>query len=58
MRSLNRKGKSDGVTNEDAKVVAAIHTVITESTWAEIMEYEELHARSVGEIQMPQISTF
>ena len=44
MRALHRKGKSTGVSHDDAKVVAAIHTVVTESTWAEIMEYEELHA--------------
>jgi hypothetical protein len=43
MRALHRKGKANGVSAEDVKVVAAIHTVVTESTWAQIMEYEELH---------------
>jgi hypothetical protein len=47
MRALNRKGKATGVTTDEVKVVAAVHTVVTESTWSEIMEYEELHAKYV-----------
>jgi hypothetical protein len=44
MRALQRKGKAEGVTQEDAKVVTAIHSVVTETTWAAIMEYEQMHA--------------
>ena len=44
MRALQRKGKAEGITQDDAKVVTAIHSVVTETTWAAIMEYEQMHA--------------
>ena len=42
-RALERKGKANNITTEDVKVVAAIHSVVTETTWKGILEYENLH---------------
>jgi hypothetical protein len=47
MRALHRKKKADGISQDEVRVVSAIHSVVTETTWAAIMEYESLHSRYV-----------
>lgn len=44
-RALMRKDKP--IQAEDASAVAAVHVAVTDNTWAGIMEYEQLHAKSV-----------
>ena len=43
--------KNKGLEKEDAPAMHETHVAVTESTWAQIMEYENLHSRcdrSVG----------
>lgn len=45
-RALMRKEKP--IQAEDATAVAAVHVAVTDNTWAGVMEYESLHAKSVA----------
>eukprot|EP01084_Bolivina_argentea_P106878 191143_1 len=43
-RALQRKNKP--IDKEDALSVAAIHAIVTEQTWSNIMQYENYHIKS------------
>jgi len=52
-RSLKRKNKP--IAYSDALDVAAVHAMVTSSTWDAIMEYEELHSSSC---ESPKLARF
>jgi len=52
-RSLKRKNKP--IDYSDALDVAAVHAMVTSSTWDAIMEYEELHSTSC---ESPKLARF
>ena len=51
-RALMRKEKP--IQAEDASAVAAVHVAVTDNTWAGVMEYESLHAKSVQTTNPPR----
>ena len=52
-RALERKNKP--IEHEDALSVAAVHAIVTEQTWQNIMIYEELHSAQCRE---PKLARF
>eukprot|EP00743_Colponemidia_sp_Colp-15_P004296 GILK01004634.1.p1 GENE.GILK01004634.1~~GILK01004634.1.p1 ORF type:complete len:262 (+),score=30.70 GILK01004634.1:63-848(+) len=42
--ALKRKGKGDDVSEEDVKVIVAIHNGMNEKTWSNVMDWEKMHA--------------
>lgn len=46
-RALKRKNKA--IDREDAESVAMVHNMVTDQSWAAVMEYEALHARRCAE---------
>lgn len=45
--ALSRKGKADGVTEDDMSVVIAIHNNMNETTWKRLLEWENRHLECV-----------
>jgi len=44
--ALHRKGKADGVTEDDMDAVIRVHNTVNEKTWRHVLEWESLHASS------------
>eukprot|EP00215_Chloropicon_roscoffensis_P000179 CAMPEP_0198461712 /NCGR_PEP_ID=MMETSP1456-20131121/393_1 /TAXON_ID=1461544 ORGANISM="Unidentified sp., Strain RCC1871" /NCGR_SAMPLE_ID=MMETSP1456 /ASSEMBLY_ACC=CAM_ASM_001119 /LENGTH=321 /DNA_ID=CAMNT_0044186781 /DNA_START=60 /DNA_END=1028 /DNA_ORIENTATION=- len=56
--ALNRKGKADGVDEEDMENVIFFHNGMNERTWEMVKRWEALHHAEYDEKNQPKLSRF